>query len=265
MKIFNDSDAGKNTFLIFNQGKNQNYPKKNLTKTRNETNYNFFNLNNKSNGLQELGFNNTLKTKPKPTFYPTLNFKLSKNINNNNNNFFGNSPNNFNPLNAGNNMLNNISGQNSNKSNGYGYMMFKTENNFSSNMVQNNDEKMDIEEKKEECDFTVKKKKRKAFDSNFNLLEDQLGSDDLDQMLKEFWHLKINTTSKKNPSSFNVKEEKSEKKEVMYTNTGDSLQKEKKNKYIFDSVNFFEDNDSGKKQRNNFDMVNPYLKSVNKK
>ena len=265
MKIFNDSEAGKNTFLIFNQGKNPNYPKKNLTKTRNETNYNFFNLNNKSNNLQELGFNNTLKTKPKPTFYPTLNFKLSKNINNNNNNFFGNSPIYFNPLNAENNILNNISGQSGNKANGYGYMMCKNENNICSNMVQNNDGKMDIEEKKEKCDFTVKKKKRKAFDSNFNLLEDQLGSEDLDEMLKEFWHLKINTISKKNPSSSNDKEEKIEKKEVMYTNIGNSFQNEKTNKYIFDSVNFFEDNDSGKKHGYNFDMVNPYSKGVNKK
>ena len=105
MKISSASD-NKSAFLLFHENHNPNFSKKNLTKTRTDANYNnLFNFNNNSNNnsidSQKFGFNNTLRTKFKPTYYPTLNsnnFLNNENSNNSNNNLFNNPTVNLNTL-----------------------------------------------------------------------------------------------------------------------------------------------------------------------
>ena len=292
MKISSASD-NKSAFLLFHENHNPNFSKKNLTKTRTDANYNnLFNFNNNSNNNSidspKFGFNNTLRTKFKPTYYPTLNsnnFLNNENSNNSNNNLFNNPPVNLNTLlqnikdvdfsnlpnqsNSKNNgqniniilfapniVMNNTSEQSNNRKNNDDiYMRSNTENNICSNRVQKSEKKLENDDREGEYGFNSKKKKRK-FDEKFNLLEDQLGNTEMDQIVKEFWHLKIKSSYKKQPNFSGEEEEK------FYTNTGDSFTKNKKTDNIGNSVNYFSNDDN---EKIDYDKMNPYSKNVNKK
>ena len=116
-----------------------------------------------------------------------------------------------------------------------GRKMCKTENNPS------NEEN----KRRDDCPSNNKKEK-KLFDSNFNLLEDECGNDDLSQILKEFVHLSLDTPIKKDPGNSNA-------------------DIPKKNTPTGDSVNCFRCEGSGKKGNNRCNMDNPYLKIEYKK
>ena len=231
MKINSTSDSSKNAFLIFNQNKSPNLPKKNMTKTRTDTKFNLLNFNN--NDFQEFGFNNTLRTKPNPINYPTLNLDMP---NNNNNLLINTEQFNFNSFlnkiksgdlpNFGNNNSN--SGKNINiilyapnyvvnkmdigKSDDMeSGKIYKTDNNINFKASKEKNKKRD------DCPSNNKKNK-KLFDSNFNLLEDECGDDELSQILKEFVHLKLDTPIKKEFGKPN--DDDNLKK---FTNTGDSV------------------------------------------
>ena len=259
MKINSASDSNKNAFLIFNENKNPNFQKKNKTKTRTDAKFGLLNFN--SNDLQEFGFNNTLRTNSKPLNYPTLNSDMSNNnnifINTDQFNFnsfinqikkgdlsnFGNNSNSGKNINiilyAPNYVVNKVdSGKNDEMESSR--KMCKTENNINFHSSNEKNKKTD------DCPSN-NKKNRKLFDSNFNLLEDECGNDELSQILKEFVHLGLDTPIKKD--SDNSNNDDNQKK---YTNTGDS-------------VNLYKCEGSGKKGNFKLNMANPYLKVEYKK
>ena len=254
MKINSASDSSKCPFLIFNQNKSPNLPKKNLTKTRADVMPKFFN-----NDFQEFGFNNTLKTKPNPLNYPNLNLDMQ----NNNNLLINTDQFNFNSFlnqlkngdlqnNSGKNIniilyapkyvVNKMENGGKNDEIGIGDRVCKTENNI--NFNSSNEKK----KKRDDCPSNNKKNKnKKLFDSNFNLLEDECENDELSQILKEFVHLKLDTSIKKSSKNFN---DGSNKK--IYTNTGDSF-------------NNFKCEGSGEKGNFKFNKANPYVNVEYKK
>lgn len=283
MKIDNCADLNKSPFLIFHENKIPNMPRKNMTKTRNDAKSNLFKFIN--NDSRELEFSNTLRTKPKPSFYPSLDSNFPS-FNNKNNIILNNDQFNFNSFlqkinngelpNFGNNSKNEKNGQNiniilyapnyvvnkmesgNNNEIRNGTKMCKTENNicYRENTKEKKKE-MDaflFEEKK--CDnvkkdkdakncSSKKKKDKYLFDSNFNLLEDELGDDEVSQILKEFVHLDLESPKKDSAPS-------NQKNKKMNTNTGDS-------------INYFTSEGSPRKEGINCNMINPYLKDVYKK
>ena len=276
MKINSTADSNKNAFLIFHENIIPYMPKKNMTKTRNDAKSNLFKFIN--NDSQEFAFNNTFRTKSKTSFYPSLdsNFPKNNNILNNdqlNFNSFLNKIRNGELPNFGNNSKSRKDGQNINiilyapnyvlnkmesgNNNGIenGQKNFQTENNICSREDNKGKKKeMDrfpFEEKKcnnvkdaKDCS-SKKKKDKKLFDSNFNLLEDELGDDELSQILKEFVHLDLESPKKDSVPS-------NHKNQKIYTNTGDS-------------INFFTCDGSPRKDVNNTNMTNPYLMDAYKK
>ena len=251
MKISSPSDSSKNAFLIFNENKNPNLQKKNKTKSRTDAKFDFLHLN--SNDLQEFGFNNTLRTNSKPLNYPTLTMPNNNNLLLNNDQFnfnsFLNQIKNGNNSNSGKNIniilyapnyvVNKMDSEKNDEMES-GRKMCKTENNIGFNPSNEKNKKRD------DCSSNNKKNK-KLFDSNFNLLEDECGNDDLSQILKEFVHLSLDTPIKKDSgNSHNADNQKK------CTNTGDS-------------VNCFRCEASGKKGNIRCNMDNPYLKIEYKK
>ena len=254
MKINSASESNKNVFLVFNENKSPNLPKKNMTKTRTDTKFNLLNFNNNDN--QEFGFNNALRTNSKPLNYPTLNTDLSNNnnlllntdqfnfksfLNQIKNGDLQNSGKNINIiLYAPNYVMNKLdNGKRDEKESGH--TMCKTENNI--NINSSNEKK----KKRDDCPSNNKKNK-KLFDSNFNLLEEECGNDDISQILKEIVHLSLDTPIKKD-SDNSTNNDDNEKK---YTNTGDS-------------VNCYKCEGSGKKGNIKYNIPNPYLKVEYKK
>lgn len=254
MKINSSSDSNKNAFLIFNRNKSPNLPKKNLSKTRTDTKSNLFNFT--GNELQEFGFNNTLRSKPNPLNYPTIKTDMS-----NNNLIIDAEQFNFKSI------LNQIkSSENDSNSKNINIILYAP--NYVVNKMDNgknhemdSGHKEDKNEKNTNLNSSNKKnqkgddfpsnnkKNKKLFDSNFNLLEDECGDDELSQILKEFVNLRLDTPIKKDSVNSNNDDNKK-----TYTNTGDG-----------DSANYFRCESSGQKGNFKCNIVNPYLKVEYKK
>ena len=189
MKINNNHSNLENCFTFFAQNK-INIPKKNATKTRNDysSKSNFLKLNS---GESRYEFNYV--TKPKYLQYPKLfetneDKKLTNNLFDDSHYYM---------------FSNNITS--------------RKNNNNERIFPSNNDKNENINECPESADTMQKNKKdnKYLFDSNFNLLFDKCGDDEVMNMIKEIAKIKINSPKKEKKK--NVDNEK------IFTNTGDSL------------------------------------------
>ena len=282
MKINSTNDSDKMCFLFFNENKSQNLGKHCKTKTRSEAKDNFlyFDFNNCHIGSP---FNNGLRTKQKQLNY--LNLNQNDNnlpINDDQNNFisFLNKLQNSNTLKNGSNVniivfapncdINKIKSENKNENN-------NPVNNNSLN-EQNKENKNGMfnfnyhqEEKKcekEKMDSPIKNNNTKSlFDSNFNLIEENCGKDDVSEILKEFANLNLKSSIKEKSNCTNNNPK-------IYTNNGNSVNdfinsnsskdKEKKYTNTGDSVNIYTNsgNEIEKKEKRYYNMPNPYAKDV---
>jgi hypothetical protein len=258
MKVNSSENQTKNILLFFNENKSPHLSKENKTKTRTDAKHGFLALN--PNNYQEFWKNNESRTKPKTLNYPKLNFDMPQNDNlpfnkeqSDFNSLFhklsnGEFPDYNNGSNPGkkNQNLNiiffspNIIVNNDNEQeNNSCPMVNKTERNI---YLQNNylDEMNQMKcftENKSENDKILQKKKN-LFDSQYNLIEDNVGNDEISEMLKRFAKIDLNKSVRQNIDAKN-------KNENIYTHTGDS-------------VNYYSNNESTKV------MENPYLKDLYK-
>lgn len=262
MKINSANDLNKNVFLIFNENQSPNVSKHCKTKTRTNVKDNLnFNFND-----CQLPFNNGLRTKQKEFNYLNLNpnnNNLPINDDQNNLGSFLNDLNNSFKKKSGPNIniivfAPNFPKNNMEKENKKENLVNSKNNNISlnehnkekKNEINNNNNKNNkiYEEnncEKEKIDSPIKQNKS-LFDSNFNLIEENCGKDDISEILKEFANLNLKSSFKENFSSSNKDNTKT------YTNTGDSI-----NAYVIDG--------SDKKEKIFYNMENPYAKSVYKK
>ena len=264
MKINCANDSNKNCFLFFNENKSPNLGKHCKTKTRNEIKENLlkFNFND---CLQGSPFNNGLRTKQKQFNYLNLmpnNINLP--INDDDQNNFGSFLNKINNSSGKNGPniniiffapncgINNVETENKNEK------YNPVNNSMNSNNSLNEPNKVKKNEKNDMFNFNIGHEEKKCenekinspiknnkslFDSNFNLIEENCGKDDISEILKEFANLNLKSSVKQNSSNDNPK---------IYTNTGDS-------------VNIYTIEGSGKKERKYYNMPNPYAKNVYKK
>ena len=260
MKINSTNDSDKMCFLFFNENKSPNLGKHCKTKTRNETKDNFlnFDFNNCHLGSP---FNNGLRTKQKQLNY--LNLNQNDNnlpINDDQNNFvsFLNKLQNSNTRKNGPNVniivfapncdINTIKSEKKNENiNPVNNNSLTEQNKENKNGMFNfNYHQEEKKCEKEKMDSPTKNKSRKSlFDSNFNLIEENCGKDDVSEILKEFanLNLKSSTKEKSNCTNNNPK---------LYTNNGASVN---------DFMNSNASKDKEKKYTNTGDSVNIYTNS----
>ena len=263
MKVNSSKNQNKNILLILNENKSPNLSKQNMTKTRNDAKHGFFNFNLNE---QDFGKNNESRTKPKTFNYPKLNFSmqqngdLSFNQDQNDLNSFLHKLSNGDIPNFNNNSIPNKNRQNINIIIYSPNFMVNNKNEQENNsfpvickndsIIPLNEKKMENrnkmdysykEEKKCENDISPLKKEKSLFDSNFNLIEENCGNDEVSEMLKRFAKIDLNSSMRQNSDSSNEKNKK------VYTNTGDS-------------VNCYTNRENENNLSISFNMENPYLK-----
>ena len=284
MKMNSANDSNKMCFLFFNENKSPNLGKHCKTKTRNEVKDNFLNFDF-NNCHQGSPFHNGLRTKQKQLNYLNLNQSDNNNLplNNEQNNFgsFLNKLQNSNRLKNGPNINIIVFSPN------YDINKRKSENkNENINLVNNNSlneqnkEESNVmfnfnyyqEEKKgekEKMDSPIKNNNRKSlFDSNFNLIEENCGQDDVSEILKEFANLNLKSSVKEKSNCFNNNPKININSGASVNNFMDSSKdKEKKYTNTGDSVNTYNNNgnESEKKEKRFYNIPNPYAKAVYKK
>ena len=265
MKVNSASDSNKNTFLIFNNDQNSNFPKKNFTKTRNELKHDFFNFN--SHDKQEFQINNNLRSKPKEINY----LSLKNDIFQNDESQFSSNQNNFKNFfqNENNDIFPKINDSSSRKERpniniiicAPNIILGKKDNSQKDNNLFFNSYEKD--KKKEIDDFNTNKneyekdnnanslKKDKNFlDCQLNLLEEICGKNDVTDLIKKLTDFKLNSYCDAHESDLPTKrniDSSKDKNSIMYTNTGDSM------KF------YTNDDEDGKNNNFNYDMSNPYL------
>ena len=200
MKIDNSSNSTtSNKFAFFFENKIASLPKKCITKTRPElSRNNIFKLNN--DDPQKYEFNYFSKKKPLqyPQFFDNSSkktdyYELAKMINSRKS-----IPHRI-PSAKNYEIQNAMNNANKNEGNKVDH---------ENNDISLNKNKIDNKEKNEND--------KELFDSEFNLILDNWGNDDISNILKEIANLKIASPSKNNS-------EKAKYEEKIYTNTGDSF------------------------------------------
>ena len=200
MKIDNSSNSTtSNKFAFFFENKMPSLPKKCITKTRPElSRNNIFKINN--DDPQKYEFNYFSKKKPLqyPQFFDNSSkktdyYELAKMINSRKS-----IPHRI-PSAKNYEIQNAMNNANKNEGNKVDH---------ENNDISLNKNKIDNKEKNEND--------KELFDSEFNLILDNWGNDDISNILKEIANLKIASPSKNNS-------EKAKYEEKIYTNTGDSF------------------------------------------
>lgn len=245
MKVKSSENPNKNIVLLFNENKN---PMHNMTKTRNDAKHYFM-----ANDYEEFLKNKESRTKPKIFNCPKLNidqnsdtlFNQEKNnleslFHKLSNGVFPNFNNDSNPGKNGQNINIIVYSPNyiinNEKENNSCPMNSKTDRNISlknNNFEENNRMNFFEPEKKSEKDIQLKKNKC-LFDSQFNLIEENLEKNEINDLLIQFDKMDLN-------KYFKESTDRNKKNEKKYTNTGNS-------------VNCYNINE----KREN--MENPYLK-----
>ena len=284
MKINSNNDSKKMCFLFFNENKSPNLGKHCKTKTRNEAKDNFLNFDF-NNFHQGSPFNNGLRTKQKQLNY--LNLNQNDNylpINDDQNNFgsFLNKLQNSNTLKNGPNIniivippncnINKIKSEKKNKNiNPVNNNSFKEQNKdkkkgmFNFNYHQEKEKKCE----KEKIDSPKNDNIQNLFDSNFNLIEENCGKDDVSEILKEFANLNLKSSFKEKSNCNNNPKICNNKGALVndFNDSNSSKDKEKKSTNTGDSVNIYTNsgNESDKKEKRFYNMSNPYAKDKYKK